>query len=98
MKLSVIIFILLFTNKDLAIFAQFYIYTTRTTVYLNRLKCIQNTDSAERERCIGWEGLRANLLRGNFSKQFCNFAIVVNNFAKSGRFSAWYDQQSIKMS
>lgn len=53
MNLSVIIFILPFTNKDLAILAQFYIYTTRTTVYLNRLKCIQNTDSAERERCIG---------------------------------------------
>lgn len=52
---------------------------------------VQKTDSAERDRCIGCDGLRAKRFFGNLSSMF-------NNRTKSGRSPGRNDQHNIRIS
>lgn len=71
--LKILLFSIFFpTNQDEEV-------TTYVQIGIKML--YQSTDSAERDKCIGCEGLLAKRFRGNFSR-------VVKSLAKSGLFSA----------
>lgn len=64
---------------------------SKTGKILKNYNFFQNTDSALRDKCTGWLGLRSKRLRGNFSNVF-------KSWLKSGRSDDLNDQHCIKIS